>query len=349
MPRVDIAFEEQSPDFREREVSLKLNIKNTGGTPIEILAVSPRIPEGAVLLETKDFSLLAKKATHAELCAQLTNLAKDVLISTDETLRNRLTQLQKEALERTLSEISGWFGLWRLYLHAFKGTLLQRFEEAKRKEEALFVKIESSEDARRVLADIVEPSDTDQALKKAFTFKIDKLADLEGVLGQGADLEAAPIATVEPDSFFTATYIVRFPRNWLNPSRFSVSVETTYREQGKPERHNGMTTAAIHISPNPFVLTMIAMASALLGVALKNVVPAAAAVGSRLELAAILPMPDLIAGLILALVFFNAFEFTDVLKDMRKSLGWRSAMLIGMLCGLGSDRIFASVKVLTGA
>jgi len=91
------------------------------------------------------------------------------------------------------------------------------------------------------------------------------------------------------------------------------------------------------------------MASAVLGVALKHVFPTPGSELRMIPWTGIFPQSELIAALILALIFFNVFEFTDLLKGVGKNLGWRSAMLIGVLCGLGSDRIFAAFKSLIGA
>jgi hypothetical protein len=342
MPKVDLTIEEPSSDFRERELALKMTLRNSGTIPIELVALSPRIPEGVLLLETKDFSLLATKSQFTELCTQLEYLVKDVLVVTDEAFRARYIQIMKDALSSIVQS-----GFFRGYYQYVSGYYFRRMEEAKKQEQALFIRIQSSDDAKRIFTDFIEKSQTDDAVKRAFAFKMDKVEKLEKELGQGVGIEAAAIATIEPDSFFSATYILRFPRNWLDPSRFTVSVEATYRESAKPERHNGIATTTITVSPSPYVLTLISMVSAVLGVVLKHAV-ADLSSGRRDWNPALIPATDLIVGVILALVFFNAFEFTPLLQDLRKNLGWRSAMLIGVISGLASDRILAAIKSLVG-
>src|SRR5206468_5491883 len=179
MPRFDINFEELAPDFRDREIPLKLTGRNAGTLPVEILAVSPRIPEGVTLLETRDSSLLAAKSKHTELCEQLNNLAKDVMFATDEAFRNRVIKLQMDAAEKTFAEFSGWLGILKFYYRAFRGTYLQHMRQAKEKEQALTLKIENSSDAKRVFEDALDQPAIDSSLKKAFLFKTEKLANLE--------------------------------------------------------------------------------------------------------------------------------------------------------------------------
>jgi hypothetical protein len=347
MPKVDVNFEEQAAEFREREVSLKLIIKNSGASPIEIRAISPRLPERAILVETKDFSLLAPKTMHTALCSQLTHLANDVLQITDEKFRARLVEIQRQSLQKILSDVSGFFGIFKLYLQMFTGGWARRFEEQKAREAAVLLAIENSEDAERAFERLIGPSKADDALKETFVLKTAKLRAVEKELGQGIDVEEAPVATVEPDSSLTVTYVIRFPRNWLNPSQFSVSIETVFQEPGESARHNRVATKLVDISPSPIALTLVAMISAMLGLALKHLVPQATS-GSALLIANILPSSELVGAVILALVFFNLFEFTDLLKNVRMRLGWRSALLVGVFCGLGSDRIFNALQALLG-
>jgi hypothetical protein len=53
-------------------------------------------------------------------------------------------------------------------------------------------------------------------------------------------------------------------------------------------------------------------------------------------------------ALILALIFFNIYEFTDLGKRFKMMIGWRSALLIGALCGLLGDRILMALKAFVG-
>ena len=344
MPKAELTLEEESPNFRERELALKFTMKNNGPTALEVLAISPRIPESVVLVETKETSIYAAKATYTALCGELDQLARQVLLVTDKALADRYANLAKEYIRLLINEVTGFFGLFRAYFRMFSGRILRQQLEYRKKVEALFVKIEKAVDARKIFDQVIEPSDLEVALKRVFAFKMEKIEALENELGQKTDIGA--IATVEPDSFFAATYILRFPRNSMNPSRFTVSIEATYREQSKPEEHNGIATTSVTISPHPLVLTFVSMFAAALGVVLKHVVPAVTS-GENWDPRSI-PVADFIASLILALIFFNAFEFTDLLKDFRKNIGWRSAMLIGVICGLASDRIFDALKALIG-
>jgi hypothetical protein len=54
-----------------------LRIENIGAVPVQLLSVSPRIPEGVELLEVKDSSAQAAKLRHEAICRDLTELLRD--------------------------------------------------------------------------------------------------------------------------------------------------------------------------------------------------------------------------------------------------------------------------------
>ncbi len=55
-----------------------------------------------------------------------------------------------------------------------------------------------------------------------------------------------------------------------------------------------------------------------------------------------------IGGMILALVIFNVYEHTDLGTKVKMGVGWRSALLIGVLAGLFSERLLQALNVFLG-
>lgn len=355
MAKVRLKFEPDQTDFRDHQVSCQLTIENTGASAVEIASITPRIPQHASLLETKDISGYALKAQHTKLCTELTALAKDVQFITDEPLRKRLVA----ANTKLLNDVVSAKGIANAYLAMFTGRMAKNFEEYKKKEASLFVTVETAADASRLYTDIVSSAkDLDDGVKRAYKIKADKLTALESQIG--FNIKEAAVARIEPGSFFQARYIVEFPRNWFNTSQFTVSIEAVYAEvEAAPqkkdgagnapakmiEQHSASATAGIRISPKPVMLTLIAMLAAGLGVILKHAM-ALSSGGAGAEFAP--GAVEFLGATILALVFFNVFEYTDLLKDFRKNISWRTALLIGVVCGMGSDRIYAAFRTLAG-
>ena len=52
---------------------------------------------------------------------------------------------------------------------------------------------------------------------------------------------------------------------------------------------------------------------------------------------------------VLALLVFNMYGHLDVFKKLTMGVGWRSALVIGTLTGLFSDRIVAALGTIVGA
>jgi hypothetical protein len=54
-------------------------------------------------------------------------------------------------------------------------------------------------------------------------------------------------------------------------------------------------------------------------------------------------------GPIVAFVFFNGYEYTSLANGIGSSLSWRSALLLGALCGIAQARVLAALRALIGA
>src|SRR5215472_10347845 len=107
--------------------------------------------------------------------------------------------------------------------------------------------------------------------------------------------------------------------------------------------------ASVIISPNPFVLTMIAIFAAFLGAILKKITSSTSSgVSFDPSIRAFLSGPVLAAAII-ALVFFNIYEFTTIGDKFKMPVSWRSALLIGLLVGLFDDQFLAALKAFAGS
>ena len=54
MPKITLTLTEQFSDLRSNEVAYKLTIENHGASAINLLTISPRIPEGVKLLRNEN-------------------------------------------------------------------------------------------------------------------------------------------------------------------------------------------------------------------------------------------------------------------------------------------------------
>ena len=341
MPAVTFTLTEQFADQRSNEIAYRVVIQNDGQAAVELLNLVPRIPDQVELVEVRDPSLIAVKERHRAISSELEELLESQLLVTSADLRAKYVDVHSQLARQALSAT----GLFAFIVSP--GRVKQMAQDRWRRSRVLRFNISSKKDADDAAARFLVGTNLDQVFKDLFEGKIAQLADLEAKMG-GA---TTTLAVIEPGSFYAVTYIVRFPRSAINPRRFNISVEGTYAEAGKGERHVGGATAALIVSPRPWVLSLVAVLSAMLGVALKL---AGSAVKPGDSSAATAPWSShtvwqCVSATIAALLVFNIYEHTTFGKNVA-SLGvsWRSALLIGILCGLFNERFIAALESLVG-
>jgi hypothetical protein len=347
MPRYDINLEEQLSDARSNEVAYRLRIENLGETPIDVLTISPRIPENVELIEVKDSSSEATKLKHKKLCSELTELLSEHVFIISKESRERDVTIQKEHLQEIIKDLNT---IWKAYFKLITGKMEEQIQRRKERSAAGKFIIDSRNDAEIALEKWFGDESQDDARATIFRAKFAQLEKLEAKLG--ADATTTAIATIESDSFFATTYVLRFPRSGLNSRKFSFSVEVALSETGSSKEQLSSASATVVISPRPYVLSGVAMLSALLGSIVKYAIGSQATDGvsdyfGKLSIH-LLTSPGL-SAVILALVLFNIYEYTEFGKTIKMGVSWRSALLIGVLSGVFSDRIIDALKVLFGA
>ena len=346
MPKMVFTLEQQLSDLRSNEQAYLFRAENQGPNPIEILVVTPRIPEKVELLEVKSPSISAARSKYDELCKQLTELVKDFIIGDSREIRERLAQNDADQINLMLGSLSN---IARMYFAMLTGSVKKNMEAVRRRSNALFVQIENKHDADNARSTFLSALSDDDIRKKVFDVKIEQLAAYEAAIGAGQSSKS--LATVQPDSFFAVTYILRFPRSTTSPKKYNVTIEAGYSEEGKSEKYVGSSTTSLIISPRPLILSLIAIMASLLGtilrIAVEQMHPTTPSGGFKQLFGA----PEVwhgVAAAITALVFFNVYEFTALGDKFKMSVSWSSALLIGLLCGLSEDRILAALKAFIG-
>ncbi|RVC63981.1 hypothetical protein [Mesorhizobium sp.] len=339
---------EQLSDARSNEVAFRVNIENAGTEPVHLLALTPRLPEGVALIEVKDFSAELDKVRHERLCTDLTEILDRRLTLNSAEHRQAITEAMYLVMKdiftrpRTLLAIYG-----KLLFVGTKGSGKLIVSKIYHRLGVLSYKISDSSDAKVAMAKwFTNPSDVLDAL---FTAKAEQLERLERDMG--ADEAAKALAVIEPDSFAATTYVLQFPRSYLNPRKFSFTVEATISAgEDKPTQLRAVSTT-ITVSPKPYVLSVVAVLAALLGTSIRFSLPSTQEqpIGTYFSslMRYLFTSPGLTAA-VMALVVFNVYEFLEIGRKITMGVGWRSALLVGALCGLFSDRMIKALQVLVG-
>ncbi|MER9530171.1 hypothetical protein NKI89_10235 [Mesorhizobium sp. M0309] len=341
MPKITVNLTEQLSDARSNEVAYRATVENTGVEPVHLLALTPRLPEGVELIEVKDFSAELDKVRHQRLCKELSSLLNNHLSLISADYRKEISIILKDYVKEAFSTIGILYVIARI---SSAGNGINTLAE---KYYFMDFSIKNHIDAKAAISKWF--TDSSGIVGEIFLAKAEQLERLEKTMGAGEISKA--LAVIETDSFAATTYVLRFPRSHLNPRKFSFTVEASVSfGQDKPVQLHAASTT-VTVSPRPYVLSIITVLSAFMGASLKYSLTATPSQSIQTYFSSLMTYlftsPGL-SGAALALIVFNVYEYMELGRTIKMGIGWRSALLVGALCGLFSDRMIKALQVLVG-
>lgn len=336
MASPEFKMEEQLADVRSDQIAYKLTVSNPNTESIRLLSIIPKVPVGASVLQITDSSLAQANTQKAKLIDELNRLLKQYLWVTSAAFRSEWIEQQKVLYKETFSIL----GIIRIYLQFFLGNLENRM---KREFDSFAFTVSSAADARSAYEKwMMSSPDNHDAIRTLFDEKTKQLERIEGRMDES---ERPGLTSISPGGYFTATYVMKFKRMAFEPRKYQVGFEAAYSQSDSSAQSNSVATT-VQISPYPLSLSVVAVLSAFLGILVRlsvndNSTP-------FLEMQKLALTGQLLVGPIVALIFFNVYEYTSVGKEVGMSVSWRSALLIGALSGLAHDRILSALKALIG-
>jgi hypothetical protein len=166
--------------------------------------------------------------------------------------------------------------------------------------------------------------------------------------------------TLASGSIFATTFVFSFARGMLEPRKYTIALEAKFQEIDSEILETVAASASTIISPRAFWLSCIAVVSSVLGAVLRSAlhsgkiaiagltdaVPPFELVLQQLQRQVV--SLDTLGGMVVALVIFNIFEQTEFGARVKMGVGWRSALLIGVLAGVFTDRLIVALAVFIG-
>jgi hypothetical protein len=146
----------------------------------------------------------------------------------------------------------------------------------------------------------------------------------------------------------------------LEPRKYTIALEAKLQELDSEIVETVAASASTIISPRAFWLSCIAVVSSVLGAVLRSALHSGkSAISGSID--AVPPFDlvvqqlqrqvvalDTLGGMVVALVIFNIYEQTEFGARINMGVGWRSALLIGVLAGVFTDRLIAALTVFIG-
>lgn len=341
MTSPNIALEEQFADQRSRQVAYKLTISSSRNDKFQLIRVEPKIPSGSKLIEIIDTSIAEINNRRKEICVQLSSILNSVIWVTSKSFRDDWVNVQREAF-REIFSVTAILRIYgeMLFPFLFKENTIRARVEKMQKRTAF--EINSVADALTADDLWIKALPEDDNNRKLFNAKLEQLKDVEGKAGK---VEDTGLADIDANCPFTATYVINFERNIFEPRKYQVGFDVDYKEADETSTRSTGVYQSLVISPSPISLSFVAVISALLGTLVKLLLSSNVKI---MQIGSLLDTGSILVGPIVALVFFNIYEQTSIGRGMSLAVNWRSALAIGVLCGLAHERILEAMKALIG-
>ena len=350
--KVSCGLAEELSDQRSNDVTFRFTLTNDTKAPIAMFTPIVRVSNDVEVTEVTSSAAAATEKRRQQLAEELTDLLQRVVFVRTAAFRESWVQAMSTAAQKVFDKVRGG----NLYLNSvvFLGRLVMRrgwmLDTLQKEVNALRYRITTAGEAFRALDRFLDRQ-SDEATRELFAAKSEQLARLEEEvqLGPGA---RAIMAVIEPGDSFAYTYVLRFPRRWFEPRKDQISIEVEYLAEGATRQRVGATQSLL-ITPHPMPLTVVAILGSGGGVVLKAFLPSLKANASPATIDQLFRKAWFdgwfIIASIIAVVVFNVYEHTKLSTSFASlRISWRSAILIGVLCGLANDRVLAALQALVG-
>jgi len=332
VPQLRLTLDEQDADPRSDRVSYVLGVTNVGDSRVSVIRLTPQVRASVLVDRAPDVQWGDTRSLVERLCGDLETLVRRRLVhfgrqEVPGRVRRRLRLRRRVGVGDVPPDLS---------------PLIAGPDDAELARQAYFG----------------DPEDSSLS-RVTFELKARQLRRIFDDWNRNGEVhETAPL---EPGATYKRVYVMQFPRSWFDARKFSVGINVSYtvtsEDGGETEPFVASASRVQVISPRPWMLSLVAIGASFLGVLLRTAGPFLPAEGAAPPepfalpdyLHAVRSAPDLVVAPVLALVFVNVFEHTSLGNRIRMALGWRSAMLVGVFCGLASPRVLATLRSALGA
>jgi len=342
----------ESFDSRSNEIAYQLNIVNDGQERITLFPVSPIVPKNAKVRKLTN-SLGDLQKGHQKICRELSYLHKAIIEKAASGDTRDFQTFYKQQLIEVVDGLRPLYARTYLKIIIWKPLGKQIVKSVSTIEnEARLVVIESSKQAVTLVSQW-ETESRDCHELEVFKEKLIRLQEIEEKINYAI---ANDCVQLEPGQDYNATYILRFPRGMFQSTQYSIGVEARYTKGEDKKVYVESDSKSRSVSPWPGVLSVIAILASSLGIIIK----AAHNSQFRNRLTEYFDNVEefgrgwyfldspLLQSAVVAFVFYNIYEYTDLGRRWNFGVNWRGALLIGFLSGFVGERIMNTLNALLG-
>jgi hypothetical protein len=327
-------------DNRLNEVAIKVVLKNISLTKTTLLTLIPDVSDDVEIEEKFDPFQEESEKKFRELCAEMTLIVNNRILITNSEHREQIIEANKKVITSITSNIPLLFRSYIFNKQWFDSQMKQIETEVSKMK---FV-VSTAKDANWAFDKWIKPLSDDNLDKQLYSGKLFQLSDLQ----RGDDV-GDYIAFIDPESFYSRIYVLKFKRRLFSTRIYDIGFDYKYITDNSPREYRENISTSLNITPHPFFLTLFAAIFSLLGTLLKfgmeNVSISQRDVLKKYEEVLITKGT---VSVIIAILFFNIYEFTDIGKKLKIGINWRTALVFGILAGLLGDRLVEALRVLLG-
>jgi len=208
------------------------------------------------------------------------------------------------------------------------------------REQLLSVEIEDSDTAEYALKQFSDDIPTD-ADRRLIDFKISQLRSIEARDDYKRIVNKS--TTLYNGQDYKVIYILDAQRRYLDLSSYSVTFDVVLRDSISGHQVARTESGTLVVTPNRAWLTFLAVSAGLVGAAVESMRTGATMIryDSLYKYVETTWRLYLLSALV-ALVFFNIFDFTSIRDRIKANISWRVAVLVGFLCGLFNEKVLAA-------
>jgi hypothetical protein len=323
-------------DDRSNTFNIDVQIKNGSNERVAINLIKFRKADAIKVSDVSDSTSTSVRAQHATLVANTAKLVQDQITR----LLPGFARSYAEALIKEINELTkSPSRVLRWYRDLAQSLWKNNTEKMRIEGEHVRVNIRNAADVKQALA-LLPLSSNDDVVTKLIQYNVKLLEDFEAEINK-KDLSLVP--QIYPGGELNRTYVVTCPRRWFDVASYSVDFEVQYALLGDEANVRSVTKgASIAVSANPVTLSIVAVVASFLGSMIKL---------TPLDKSGIATLPKefssypgtFIVGAVVALIFFNVYEYTSYRDKVRPTVSWRTALFLGVISALLADRLIAAL------
>jgi hypothetical protein len=333
-------------DTRAKQFACKIIVGNHTNHTVDILAINYRLGRGVSMQKNDDDSFVDLKEEYDGLKNDVKRLIGAAYVNASEAFR---TEYGRNLLETLRSQFS-FKSMMMAYLYLFTNRLSLYRKMMEGRFQQMDFPISNAKDAMQAVRTYSDKGFVLDGVVEILNAKINRMAAIEAIDQNFVRPEY--VTQLQSAESYERVYVLKATRSFASIASYMVAFDTKLRwtESGAAadtprifERIISRSTS-FDVTPSPVTLSIYAIIFSVIGVLL-SVLPKFSDAFS--DLYTLTYLKQYFVGGALAVVLYNSLEMTEF-KDKIRSISWRTAMFVGVLCGLLSERMIQAISAFVG-